>query len=307
MRPIVWFVGTVLWLGGGAALAQGVADDSLAPLPSVRELARVQASNLAARQESWPSGRTRELFHSYRAWLAYLGRHGLEAEFADEVRERSRRMAEILAGRFEELVEECRAGNPTVLPQMREIARYAALYPALVQHLGASWFERAEEEMRRCGIPNWAGFVTAGQADAFDSGYFMSAHVEWILDQVDEHGEATYVAAVSDVIFEIPPGECEVYEIDRATPNLATSFLRVDFELQPPVYQGVLTLDVAFTIRDRCDNEAPPFRMSAPFPVMLQLDDWALVDANREEIEGAYLDPDTEYASRWYFTAVERE
>jgi hypothetical protein len=306
VRRIVWIVGIVVGLAFGGASAQGAADDELAPVLGARAFATVMAERLAERQSSWPSGRTRELFRTYRQWLAYLGRAGLEAEFAGEVRDRSRRMAEIIAARFDELVEECRAGNPSVIPQMRDLAAWSALYPALVQGLGPSWLERAEEEIRRCGIPNWYGIVSAGQADAFASGYYGSAEVTWILDEIDAAGfEASYRPDVTYSSFVIPRGECEVYTVDSAVPNLQGSYLVVDFSLTPYVYRGAVVLDVSFTLTDPCDRESPPFRMTAPFPLMFQIDDWALVSAAGDEIDGSYQDPDTEYQSRWNFTAVE--
>jgi hypothetical protein len=305
---IAWILGIVVGMALGVASAQGAADDDLAPVLGARAFAAVMAERLAERQQSWPSGRTRELFRTYRQWLAYLGRAGLEAEFAAEVQGRSRRMAEIIAARFEELVEECRAGNPSVLPQMRDLATWSALYPALVQTLGPSWPARAEDEIRRCGIPDWYGIASAGQADAFSSGYYGSVEVTWILDEVDANGfEASYRPDVTYSNFVIPPGECEVYTIDSAVPNLQASYLVVDFGLTPYVYRGAVVLDVAFTVTDPCDRESPPFRMTAPFPIMLQIDDWALVSAAGDEIDGAYEDAATEYQSRWNFTVVERD
>jgi len=305
---IAWIVGFVVGMAFGVASAQGAADDEHAPLLGDRAVATLMAERLAERQQSWPSGRTRELFRTYRQWLAYLGRNGLEAEFAGEVRDRSRRMAEIIAARFEELVEECRAGNPSVLPQMRDLATWSALYPALVQGLGPSWLARAEDEIRRCGIPDWYGIASAGQADAFASGYYGSAEVTWILEEVDASGlQASYRPDVTYSNFVIPRGECELYTIDRAVPNLEQSFLVVDFGLTPHVYRGVVVLDVAFTVTDPCDRESPPFRMTAPFPIMLQIDGWALVNPGGDEIDGAYQDPDTEYQSRWNFAVVERD
>jgi len=50
---------------------------------------------------------------------------------------------------------------------------------------------------------------------------------------------------------------------------------------------------------------SPPFRLTAHFPLMLQIDGWALVNPAGDEIDGAYQDPDTEYQSRWNFTAVQ--
>lgn len=308
MRRIAWIVGIVVGLAFGGASAQGAADDDLAPVLGARAFAAVMAERLAERQQSWPSGRTRELFRTYRQWLAYLGRAGLEAEFAAEVQDLSRRMAEIIAARFEELVEECRAGNASVVVQMRDLATWSALYPALVQRLGPSWLARAEDEIRRCGIPDWYGIASAGQADAFSSGYYGSVEVTWILDEVDASGfEASYRPDVTYSNFVIPPGECEVYTIDSAVPNLQGSYLVVDFGLTPYVYRGAVVLDVAFTVTDPCDRESPPFRMTAPFPIMLQIDDWALVSPAGDEIDGAYEDAATEYQSRWNFTVVERD
>jgi hypothetical protein len=310
VRRIAWIVGIVgmvVVMAFGAS-AQGVPDDEHAPVLGARAFATVMAERLAERQSSWPSGRTRELFRTYRQWLAYLGRTGLEAEFAGEVRDRSRRMAEIIAARFEELVEECRAGNPSVLPQMRDLATWSALYPALVQGLGPGWSARAENEIRRCGIPDWYGIASAGQADAFSTGYYGSVEVTWRLDEVDADGlEASYRADVTYSSFVIPRGECEVYTIDSVVPNLQGSYLSVDFGLTPHVYRGAVTLDVAFTVTDPCDRESRPFRMTAPFPIMLQIDDWALVSPAGDEIDGAYEDAATEYQSRWNFTAVERD
>lgn len=76
------------------------------------------------------------MFREYRQWLAVLNRKGLEAGFAAEIRDRSRRMAEIIAGRFDELVDECLVGNASVAAQMRELVTWAERYPALVPQLG---------------------------------------------------------------------------------------------------------------------------------------------------------------------------
>ncbi len=308
MRRIAWIVGIVVGLGFGTAWAQGGAADDPAPLMSSRELATGMATRLAERQQSWPSSRTRELFREYRQWLAHLGRAELEDEFSAEVRDRSQRMAQIIAARFEELVEECRAGNASVIDQMRELSTWAARYPALVQGLGPSWLARAEDEIRRCGIPNWYGIAGAGQADAFTSGYYGSAEVTWLLDQIDAEGlEASYRADVTYSSFVIPSGGCEVYTIDRVAPDLESSYLVVDFGLTPITYMGAVMLEVAFTVSDPCDKESRPFSMTSQFPLMLQIDGWALANAAGDEIDGAYDDADTEYQSRWNFTAVERD
>jgi len=74
---VAWIIGIVVGMAWGVASAQGAADDELAPLLSDRELASGMAERLAERQQSWPSGRTRELFRTYRQWLTYLGRTGL--------------------------------------------------------------------------------------------------------------------------------------------------------------------------------------------------------------------------------------
>lgn len=66
-----------------------------------------------------------------------------------------------------------------------------------------------------------------------------------------------------------------------------------------------MVLDVSFTLTDPCDRVSPPFRLTAHFPLMLQIDGWALVNPAGDEIDGAYQDPDTEYQSRWNFTAVQ--
>jgi len=48
-------------------------------------------------------------------------------------------MAEIIAARFEELVEECRSGNASVLVQMRDLATWSARHPAPMNGLEASY------------------------------------------------------------------------------------------------------------------------------------------------------------------------
>jgi hypothetical protein len=301
---IAGFVALTWW--GGVAAQGAVGDTDTTPLLGARELATGMAERLAERQQSWPSGRTRELFRTYRQWLAHLGRAGLEAEFAAEVQDRSRRMAEIIAARFEELVEECRAGNASVVVQMRDLATWSALYPALVQRLGPSWLARAEDEIRRCGIPNWYGIASADQADAFATGYYGSVEVTWILDQIDADGfKVSYRPDVTYSNFVIPPGECEAYTVDSAVPNLEGSYLVVDFGLTPYFYRGAVVIDVSFTITDPCDRESPAFSMTAPFPIMIPLDDWSLTNAAGDEIDGSYQDADTQYQSRWNFTAVE--
>jgi len=305
---IAWIVGFVVGMAFGVASAQGVADDEHAPLLGDRAVATLMAERLAERQQSWPSGRTRELFQTYRQWLAHLGRAGIEAEFAAEVQDRSRRMAEIIAARFEELVEECRAGNASVVVQMRDLATWSALYPALVQRLGPSWLARAEDEIRRCGIPNWYGVAGAGQTDAFATGYYGAVEVTWILDQIDAGGfKASYRPDVTYSSFVIPPGECEVYTVDSAVPNLEMSYLVVDFGVTPHFYRGAVVIDVSFTITDPCDRGSPAFSMKVPFPIMVPLDGWSLTNAAGDEIDGSYQDADTQYQSRWNFTVVERD
>lgn len=289
----------------GLGVGQGVADDDLAPLPSMRSLLDGQARRLGQRLASEPSSLTRDVFRAYRAWLAQLARHGLEDAFRDDVRALSERMAERIAGRYEELVAECREGNVSVVSQMRDLFTWAERYPALVQRLGAEWFTLARAEYDRCGLPEWRGTVNAGQLDAFAEGYFGTVDVTWRLADVVDGFEATYVPDVDFVSFEIPPGECERFDVERATPNLAGSFLVVDFLLEPPMYRGVLFIDVAVTIVDTCDRTTPPFRMTFPMPIMFP-DDLGWHVATREVIAGDYADEGTAYRSAWHFDAVER-
>lgn len=307
MRGVLTFV-IVLLAIGGFVMAQGT-DGELTPLPSTRAMAETQTERLAERIASSPSSLTRDVFRAYRAWLAQLARHGLEEAFIDDVRALSQRMAERIAGRYEELVDQCRAGNASVMSQMSDLFTWAERYPALVQHLGAGWFERARREYDRCGLPNWYGIASAGQADAFDTGYYGSVEVTWIIDQVDDALVATYVPVFDHVSFDIPRGECELYTVERAVPNPA-SFLIVDFDLMPPVYRGTIFVDVDIAITDTCSQPAPPpFRLSSmPMPIMFPLEiGWQVASASGDVIEGAYVDSDTTYQSAWYFSAIERD
>jgi hypothetical protein len=307
VRGVLTYV-IVLLAIGGFGMAQGT-DGELTPLPSTRAMAETLTERVADRIASSPSSLTRDVFRAYRAWLAQLARHGLEEEFVDDVRALSRRMAERIAERYEELVDECRAGNASVSSQMRDLFSWAERYPALVQHLGAGWFERARREYDRCVLPNWYGVATAGQVDAFETGYYGSVAVTWIIDQVDDALVTTYVPVFDHVSFEIPRGECELYTVERAVPNPA-SFLVVDFGRRPPVYRGTAFIDVDIAITDTCSQPAPPpFRLSSmPMPIMFPLEiGWQVASASGDVIEGAYVDSDTTYQSAWYFSAIERE
>jgi hypothetical protein len=296
--------------GDGAARADQLdvaLEDDLAPLPGRRQLhAGAWATRWSGREAAAPSSATVELLREFRQWHEYLRRHGLTAALQSRIAQLTQRMAARVQRRFAELVAACEAGERSVAREMRELLRWSSKPPVLAQRLGSGWFADGEAAARRCALPNWRGVASASQPEAFESGYYGSAQIDWILDE-SAGGLAKYVPAATGVSFHIPSGECQVFTVTDVALRASSTFLFVYFDHVPAIYSGAVVVDVTFTTAEPCNDPPPaPWPRTMMFPLMVPTTR-APLSADGTEIAGEYDESDTSYTSSWSFRAVAAE
>ena len=278
-------------------------DDDLAPLATYSQVAGWKAITLTLKELNRPSRDTLTVFREFRQWLEYLRKHSLEAEFDSNIKAHSRRQATRIRTRFDELYKQCEAGDRKVRKEMRELLYWGKLYPAVVQNLGAQWIGEAEERVKRCGIPNWEGAVSASQPEAILSGYSGSAEITYTVQDI-QGDLVTYASSARNVRFNVgSDSECSAsVPSAEASPK---SFLQVDYGVEPARYFALFFVDVTYTIACRGNPPPPPVTISNPFPILFPSDTPRFLSNNNRLMSDSYSDAST-YSSTWTLNAVPR-
>ncbi len=276
---------------------QGAVDDELAPIQTPTQHAGKWATTLMLKELNRPSSQTLQVFREFRQWLEYLRRHNLEKDFDSNIKAHSQRQATRISKRFDELYQQCEAGDRKVRKEMKELLHWSKLYPAIVQNLGAGWFSEAQDRVEMCGIPNWKGFAAIHASQGILKGYSGAADLIWVVETVTDD-VVTYSATIGDRTFEISSANNCTAAVNSIEPQLEGSFLTVDYSTTPASYSGMFFLNVNYTVT--CQDESQT--LTAPFPIMYPTLN-ATLSNNDKEIRGHI---EVDYASDWIFDPVPR-
>lgn len=285
-----------------------IEDDELAPIVKITPTQHASSwgARLTLKELGRPSGETLAVFREYRQWLEYLRKHNLEREFDAQIKAHSRRQATRISTRFDELYQQCEAGDRRVRREMNELLHWSRLYPALVQNLGAAWFSEAEDRVKLCGIPNWEGAASASQPEAIINGYQGSAELRYTVEDVDDD-IVTYSVSASNVQFSMGSDDTCTVTVTEVEPNYNPnlSFLQIDFSTSPASYQAGFVVNVSHTIT--CGDDPPetvhyddvPFIILFGFTREHEL-------SNNDRLMSDSVDGGASYISTWTLIAVPR-
>jgi hypothetical protein len=284
-----------------------IEDDELAPIVKITPSRHASSwgARLTLKELGRPSGETLAVFREYRQWLEYLRRHNLERAFDAQIKAHSRRQATRISTRFDELYQQCEAGDRRVRREMNELLHWSKLYPALVQHLGAAWFSEAEDRVKLCGIPNWEGAASASQPEAIINGYQGSAELRYTVAEVDDE-VVSYSVSASNLQFDIASGDNCTVTVTKVEPNddANLSFLQIDFSTSPATYQAGFVVNVSHTIT--CGD--PPETVhydDVPFIILFGFTREHLL-SNNDRLMSDSVDGGATYTSTWTLNAVPR-
>lgn len=278
-------------------------EDDLAPLLTPRQLAEGKAKSLELKELNRPSRDTLAVFREFRQWLAFLRKYGLEAEFDSQIKAHSRRQANRIRTRFDELYEQCERGDRKVRREMRELLYWAKLYPALVQNLGAAWISQAEDRVKRCGIPNWEGAASASQPRGLVNGWSGSAEITYIVQDI-QGDVVTYAATGRNLRLTLNSGNgCSVSVVSvEADSNPDRNVLIVDYGREPAQYSAGFFLDATYLIN--CGDS--PVTQRNLFGILFGFDGILTLSNENRLISGSYEMTGTTYTSTWTLNAVPR-